>query len=147
MESVMNELTKKTLDGYFATYIPDSTTMVTVMFPGSQQAASACFTEGMYTTNSVITKVTDGTLTIGFRNQNSIASDWTVATNFQLLYYGANSALIPSEITGVVKNEEVQSRRFFTVDGRENSQAVKGLNIVKTTMKDGSVKTTKVVVR
>lgn len=147
MESVMNELTKKTLDGYFATYIPDSTTMTTVLFPGSQQAASSCFTEGMYNENSVITKVTDGTLTIGFRNKSFIVNDWTVATNFQLLYYGTNSVLIPTDITGISDNNEIQARKFFSLDGRESNYAVKGINIVKTIMKDGSVKTTKIVKR
>jgi hypothetical protein len=147
MESVMNELTKKTLNGYFATYIPDSTTMTTILFPGSQQAASSCFTEGMYMGNSVVTKVTNGTLTIGFRNKSFITNDWTVATNFQLMYYGTDSALIPTDITGISENNEVQTRKFFSIDGRESDHAGKGINIVKTIMKDGSVKTTKILIK
>lgn len=147
MESVMNEMTNKTLEGYFAIYIPDSTTMLTVQFPGGLQAAGSCFTEGMYSANAAITKVTDGTLTIGFRNQNFIANDWTVATNFQLLYYGNNSALVPSEITGVTGNNKVIARKFFTIDGRESNQPVKGMNIVKSIMEDGSSKTTKIILK
>ncbi|MBR3859433.1 MAG: Ig-like domain-containing protein, partial [Bacteroidaceae bacterium] len=56
-------------------------------FPDDMAAGSYCFTQGLYH-NSVITEVTDGTLTIGLINENYAANNWCMFDNFQLEYYG-----------------------------------------------------------
>ena len=56
--------------------------------------------------------------------------------------------LIPTAIRTVVSvNSEVVARQYFTADGRQVSRLQHGLNIIRETMADGSVRTMKVMVK
>ena len=57
-------------------------------FANSMYEASICFDKGFYATNEVEVIVTDGTLTMGIRNQNHQANSWTAFRDFRLTYYG-----------------------------------------------------------
>ena len=57
-------------------------------FANSMYEASICFDKGFYATNEVEVIVTDGTLTIGIRNQNHEQFSWTAFRDFRLTYYG-----------------------------------------------------------
>ena len=56
--------------------------------------------------------------------------------------------LIPTAIRTVVSaNSEVVARQYFTADGRQVQRLQHGLNIIRETMADGSVRTMKVMVK
>lgn len=108
--------------------------------------------EGLYW-NKVIVKVTDGTLRIGVAKPEQIAGDWVIMDNWSLKYFGENSAKTPTgdivtsiETVGgeaaVVTNVE-----FFSINGAKMNGLSKGINIMKSTMSDGSVIVKKIVVR
>ena len=108
--------------------------------------------EGLYW-NKVIVKVTDGTLRIGVAKPAQIAGDWVIMDNWSLKYFGENSAKTPTgdivtsiETVGgeaaVVTNVE-----FFSINGAKMNGLTKGINIMKSTMSDGSVIVKKIVVR
>ena len=56
-------------------------------YPNGMVSGAYCFGQGMYN-NSVETEVTDGTLTIGMRNDNYVDNNWCMMDNFKLEYYG-----------------------------------------------------------
>ena len=47
---------------------------------------------------------------------------------------------------GQLQNGQVNSCRYFTVDGRQTSTMTKGVNIVKETLSNGAVRTKKLIV-
>ena len=56
--------------------------------------------------------------------------------------------LVPTAIRTVVSaNSEVVARQYFTADGRQVQRLQHGLNIIRETMADGSVRTMKVMVK
>jgi hypothetical protein len=103
----------------------------------------------LYSNNSVIVKVgSAGCLTIGLKKEVQIENDWTIWTNWQLFYYGKESALEEdpqgiNEIEGLgVTNAEV-----FSVNGTKNAGLQRGVNIVRETLSDGSVRVRKITVK
>ena len=103
----------------------------------------------LYSNNSVIVKVgTAGCLTIGLKKEVQVENDWTIWTNWQLFYYGKESALEEdpqgiNEIEGLgVTNAEV-----FSVNGTKNAGLQRGVNIVRETLSDGSVRVRKITVK
>ena len=81
----------------------------------------------------VIVKKGEGTLRVGITQPVHSEGDWVILDDFQLFYFGAESAKEQSGdgIDLVDANAEAQSVQFFTVDGRQASRATKGLVIVK----------------
>jgi hypothetical protein len=98
--------------------------------------------------------VTDGTAKLGFRTSNinpdgtadtSTGHGWFKLDNFQLFY---ESEEIPEGIEGISESKgSVVSQRFFSADGRQQRSLSRGLNIVETRLSDGTVKTSKVIVK
>ena len=98
--------------------------------------------------------VTDGTAKLGFRTNNinpdgtadtSTGHGWFKLDNFQLFY---ESEEIPEGIEGISESKgSVVSQRFFSADGRQQRSLSRGLNIVETRLSDGTVKTSKVIVK
>ncbi len=100
----------------------------------------------------------DGIAKIGFRT-NGVNSDgltfaqggrngqgWFKVDNFTLFY---ESEEVPTAIGSVEASSvtTIASRQYFTVDGVSISQPQKGINIVKNTMSDGTVKVSKIFVK
>lgn len=119
--------------------------------PNTMVAASAYFLDGGYQ-NEVIVKVTNGKLTLGIRQDKTVATDWVIMDNFTLTYYGPNSTLTETgDYTGI---EDVQTAEaavakveYFGINGEKKSSLTKGINIVKVTLADGSAKVRKVIVK
>lgn len=89
------------------------------------------------------------TITIGVEALNA-TSNWVAADNFTLTYYGTGSALTPSEdATGIesVNGVEVITSSYYTLGGAKVAAPVKGINIVKSILSDGSVKVNKILVK
>ena len=81
---------------------------------------------------------------IGFIKTVSESADWTIIKNVTLKYAGASK-----DATGIseVTTGDAVATKIYTTDGVQVSKLQKGINIVETTMKDGSKKVKKVVVK
>ena len=124
--------------------------------PNSMSTAADAFMtlgqEGyLFSNNNVIVKVgEDGKLTIGLKKNVQIDSDWTIWTNWQLFYYGKNSTLEPSGNAlsiDALNAGNVVSAEVFTVNGTRVSGLQKGVNIVRETLNDGTIRVRKVSVK
>ena len=85
------------------------------------------------------------TITIGVEAHNAKAN-WIAADNFTLIYYGTNSALDPDGIE-TIDAAQVVSSSYYTLGGAMTSAPVKGINIVKSVLSDGSVRVYKILVK
>lgn len=123
---------------------------VAMKVPNDMVSANAYFEAGKYE-NKVVVKVTDGKLRIGVRKDQKLSGDWLIIDNFRLYYYGENSAQTPdgdaSGVESINGESNVAKVEFFNLNGTRTARIAKGLNIVKTTMKDGSVVVTKTIVK
>ena len=124
--------------------VPNSMTTGGDLFMTENEATGKNF----YAGNCVTVKVgEDGNLTIGLKKGITLQDDWTLWTNWQLFYYGTNSALEPNIDTSIKEmgSNEAVKVEVFNVNGARLSKAQKGLVIVKKTMSDGTVKVLKKV--
>jgi hypothetical protein len=97
--------------------------------------------------NSVFVKVgEDGTLRLGIKTTD--ANTWAIMDDFQLIYYGANSAHEASgdaDPTGIEKvladnaAAEVLRTEYFTINGVRTMTPQKGIVIVRQTLSNGNV--------
>lgn len=123
-------------------------------------------TSGLLKPLTVTAGVAEGnSLTIGFRtdgNQlssltytNEQGTGWFKIDNVHLTWDSeevpASVAAIKDEIETAITNNskslELMGQQFYTANGMKLSAPQKGINIVKNMMSDGSVKTTKVLVK
>lgn len=122
--------------------------------PNDMVSASNYFqNEGLYK-NTIIVKVTDGKLRIGIKKEDQIGADWVIMDSWTLRYFGENSAMTPSgdvvssiETINGTSSSTPAMVEFFNVNGAKTSSLQKGLNIIKTTMQDGSIEVKKIIVR
>ena len=113
--------------------------------PNSLEGAREHFNAGKYNENETYAVVTDNTIKVGIKKDTKIDSDWTNFTNFKLYYLGENSTTDINSTTDATATPVATA--YYSVNGTQNSKLVKGINIVKTTMSDGSVKVSKVFVK
>ncbi|MGM9733753.1 MAG: hypothetical protein ACI3YT_06505 [Prevotella sp.] len=115
--------------------------------PNDMVSANAYFSElGAYL-NEIIVKVVDNELTIGIKQEDKVSNDWVILDNWTLTYYGENSSKEEtSKIDGVEVSEPAKVE-IFNVNGMKTKGFSKGVNIVKMTSKDGSVRFSKVNVK
>lgn len=119
--------------------------------PNTMQTTKMYMELGYFLDNSVICEVKDGYLKIGIKKDVLRADDWVVIDHWQLEYYGDASEHNPdgdaSGIESVDKDVTVVSKTYYTIGGVMLDAPVKGINIVKQVMSDGSVKYVKVLVK
>ena len=98
------------------------------------------------TYNFVTTEVgtdANGVITIGAKKTLKVNDDWTIFGGFKLYYLGNTSGI---ENTSA-NTSSVVSSKFFGINGTQNNKLMKGINIVKSTLSDGTVKVQKVLVK
>ncbi len=121
----------------------------TIYLPNTMAAAYEYFVLDRYW-NTLDVAVADGeALEIGIYKNEGISSDWTIWSEFQLFYLGTTA---PTAIESVYDNEsvaagQVAKTQYYSVDGTLKSHLTKGINIIKTTLVDGSVNVQKVLVK
>lgn len=87
----------------------------------------------------------DVDLKIGAKKETLLSGDWTIIDGFTLKYLGNGSDGIEN-VNGNKANTTLGTQ-VYNVNGVATGKLQKGLNIVKTTLSDGTVKVTKVVVK
>ncbi|MCD8301554.1 MAG: hypothetical protein LUC44_00890 [Prevotellaceae bacterium] len=118
--------------------------------PTSMEESSNAFNAGLYQNTLQFEVGEDDTeTTIGLVKTGYIEGDWFIWDNWTLQYLGTSE---PSEnpttaIEDVEGSENAIATAIYDLNGRQISQLTKGINIVKTTMADGTVKVSKVLVK
>jgi hypothetical protein len=122
------------------------------MVPNNMQTAENQFQEGFYTDNSIIVKVgQDGKLRIGLKKNINHDNDWCIWDSWTLTYFGKESSKNASDdvATAITSVEDAAtvSRQIYNVNGVRTNGLHKGVNIVRETMSDGSVRIVKITIR
>ncbi len=119
--------------------------------PHTFEAAASYLTMGYYNNvNEVVFQVTenDKVARVGLIKEELSGRDWTLFDEFKLYYLGASA---PTAIEGVTADKAaglaVVNTQYFDVKGVQQPRATQGVNIVKETLSDGSVRISKVVIR
>lgn len=115
---------------------------VAYWYPNSMRGAFNVFNNNKDAyINRVQIMVNEGeNLTFGLRKRTTVNSDWCMFDNWKLYYLGT---AVPTGIDSVAQEGEVAKIQYFSVNGTQLNAPVKGINIVKTTYKNGTVKTVK----
>ncbi len=121
----------------------------TIYLPNTMASASDYFALDRYW-NTIEVGVSEGeALEIGIYKNEGISSDWTIWSGFELYYLGTEA---PTAVESVYDNQSVAAgavakTQYFSVDGTQRSRLSKGINVIKTTLVDGTVNVQKVLVK
>jgi hypothetical protein len=130
-----------------------------LMVPNMMSTASEAFNgfygeENNYSGNRVVVKVgANGKLTIGLIKKENVNNDWVIWSNWQLFFYGPNSAKAESEnamlgISSLDADAQQPAKvEFFSLNGARLSAPAKGIVIMRQTMGDGTVKLRKLIIK
>lgn len=127
----------------------DSTSATGYRLANGMVPVSILFEAGKFTGTSIIFKVgAEGKARIGLKKEVQEAENWCIWDNWQLTYYGPNSAK-EATVDGIVSTTAAVAAKveFFGLNGARISKPTKGVAIMKQTLSDGTVKTTKVIVK
>jgi hypothetical protein len=135
------------VDGVGGMMVPNMMSTAAEAFMGDEQYN--------YSDNRVIVKVgEDGKLTIGLIKKEALDKDWVIWSNWQLFYYGPNSAQNESgnSMDSGIHNLDVNGMQaakveFFSLNGARLNAPHKGIVIMKQTLSDGTVKVRKLSVK
>lgn len=139
-----------------AAYVPNTMAEADILFHDTDATGAPA---NKYLVSTFI-KVTSsdgsgkGTLRIGvYKNDPSAKStNWSIFDDFQLIYYGSDSQKTAGENAVNISDASATSAKaistaIYTVGGARVAKLQKGVNIVKTVLSDGTVKTSKVLVK
>lgn len=104
--------------------------------PQNMEAASVAFTAGLYENEAIAASITDGSLTVGMKNDGSVAREWTIFDNVRVYYLGPNLAAVDELPVGAMTADKWY---YFDIalDGNYNLTCTTPSDIVYTT--DGSI--------
>ncbi|MCD8285400.1 MAG: hypothetical protein LUB62_04145 [Prevotellaceae bacterium] len=143
-------LTNILTDGPAYSELQGETTETTYYLPYNMEQAGDAFDYDLYQNTLQFQVAEDDTdVEIGVVKTAHVTYDWTIFGRWTLEYLGTEE---PSEdattaIAEVDGADAPVAVAIFTVDGKQTSSLTKGINIVKTTMADGTVKVSKVLVK
>ncbi|MBR1395689.1 MAG: hypothetical protein IJ559_08555 [Prevotella sp.] len=124
----------------------DSLSATGIRMANGLVTASTLFENGKFTGTSIIFKVgADGKARIGLKKEVQEANNWCLWDNWTLTYYGANSTKEPTGIVSTVAS--AAKTEFFGLNGARINKPTKGVAIMRQTLSDGTVKTTKVIIK
>ena len=95
--------------------------------PNDMQAAQAYLEMGLYNVSLNVKVGDDGELTIGIRKSQGIYSDWTIFTGWTLKYLGTEAP----DAVEAIDAQAAGKAAIFGIDGRQQSQLRRGINIVR----------------
>jgi hypothetical protein len=127
----------------------DSTSATGYRLANGMVPVSILFEAGKFTGTSIIFKVgAEGKARIGLKKEVQEAENWCIWDNWQLTYFGPNSAK-EATVDGIVSTTAAVAAKveFFGLNGARISKPTKGVAIMKQTLSDGTVKTTKVIIK
>lgn len=120
------------------------------IYPNWMWEAKDCFDRGLYL-NEVFAYVgEDGKLDISVYQPTWKDDCWLMLGGVTLTYYSTEAEAINGEegTTGINNvAAEVVSRSIYNTNGAEIAEPVKGVNVVKSVMSDGTIKVEKILVK
>ena len=127
--------------------ITDPDAPLTYYYPNNRRALANRCDFGWYEHEFYTYVDATGVLRIGACNKTAKTMDWVPFSNWRLEYLGTESE--HESTTGISEKaiSEITGKAIFTADGRRVNTLVKGLNIIKTTTKDGKTEVKKVIVK
>ncbi len=96
--------------------------------PNNMEAAAAYFNAELYTNTLSFQVGEDGNATIGIRKDNGLINDWTIISNWQLFYHGTTA---PDAVQDL-EAKTAGNVTIYGIDGRQQSQLRRGINIIRT---------------
>ncbi|MBR5062028.1 MAG: hypothetical protein IKX24_07790 [Prevotella sp.] len=128
--------------------ITDAYSPVTYYYPNMRVAAANRFEFPGFYENEVVCYVDNtGLLKLGLSNKNGKSLDWVPFSDWKLEYLGPEDPIKETTGVGEIAAREIINNEIFTTDGRRVNTMVKGINIIKTTDKDGKAVVKKVIVK
>lgn len=116
--------------------------------PNTMGSAATYFTAGNYQNELTVQVGEDGVLKIGIKKTTLLSTDWTIISNWQLFYYGADSSLTPDGdavgIESTESEEAVVSTSYINLGGVEVTPTESGTYIAKQKLASGKTKFVKV---
>lgn len=106
--------------------------------PNNMEAAMAYIQMELVPNSLVIAVGADGVLTIGVAKENAITNDWTIFSNWSLVYYGAGAENEPDAVRGISDAAAAGIQSIFSINGTQQQGLRRGVNIIR--MTDGSVR-------
>lgn len=135
----------------------------TFKVPNSMEQAANCFAQDWYwnilqfeVTEAAEVKALaaqqtgkiDGAIAIGIKKAEQIDGDWTIFQNWKIEYIGtAEPSEDPTTAVESISNAPIVAAQYFNVNGTQQNGLRRGVNIVKATKADGTVKMVKVLVK
>ena len=120
---------------------------MTYFYPNNRLALANRCDYGWYDNELVCYVDGTGILRIGACNKTAQSLDWVPFSNWRLEYLGPDDPVKYTTGVGEIATGETASKTIFTADGRQVNSYVKGLNIIKTTDKNGKTVVKKVIVK
>ena len=128
--------------------ITDAYSPVTYYYPNMRVAAANRFEFPGFYENKVVCYVDNtGLLKLGLSNKNGKSLDWVPFSDWKLEYLGPEDPIKETTGVGEIAAREIINNEIFTTDGRRVNTTVKGVNIIKTTDKNGKTVVKKVIVK
>ena len=122
-----------------------------IVVPLNMCYATELFDKGYYADNTVIFQVADAAadVTIGIKKDSLYASDWTMFDHFRLCYLGQEAPTGIEAIEGKSGKAAgaVVKQAYYTIGGMPLARPSRGVNIVVTTLPDGTQVRTKVILK
>ncbi|MCF0198394.1 MAG: hypothetical protein HUK02_03600 [Bacteroidaceae bacterium] len=87
---------------------------------------------------------------VGAKNFDGVMEwRWFMCDNYTLTYFGTESEQETNDYVDAIEAVEAKATtvRIYSLDGKEQTRLLKGVNIIKTTMADGSIRVNKILVR
>lgn len=112
--------------------------------PNDMVSAACYFEMGLYQ-NEIFVEVKDGKLRLGMKQEESVTYGWMIMDNWQLTYYGKESSKLGIE--NIAEGLQPAKAEMFNLNGQRINALQPGMNIVRYTMSDGSVKVSKIFVK
>ncbi len=134
----------------YSSQVAGSSSSSTYTIPASMEEASNGFAADLYQNVLQFEVEEDGTdVPVGVLKTGYVEYDWLIFANWTLEYLGTTE---PAEdpttaIESVEGSGDVLATTIYGVNGTKLSHLTKGVNIVKTTLSDGTVKVSKVLVK
>ncbi len=134
----------------YSSEVAGSTSTSTYTIPASMEEAAEGFKAGLYQNILQFEIAEDGTdVPIGIEKTGYITEDWLIFTNWTLEYVGT---IEPENdpttaIDSVEGSGDVLATAIYGINGTKLSHLTKGVNIVKTTLSDGTIKVSKVLIK
>ncbi len=126
------------------------TTSSTYTIPNSMTEANDAFDYDFYHNILQFEVAEDGTdVPVGIVKTGYVSGDWLIWSNWTLEYLGTSTPTSDptTAIESVEGSGDVLATAIYGVNGTKLSHLTKGINIVKSTLSDGTVKVTKVLVK